>query len=131
VSVTALSRLEVVRYAAISAVAFVFDLALLTLLAQRLGVHYLVAASISFLVGGVVAYFLSVRFVFRFRRVQTRSLEGATFVALGLAGLAVNIVVMALLVGNAGTSIVAAKVVAAAGTFGVNFLLRKFVLFTP
>jgi len=126
-----LISLEIVRYGAISVVAFAVDVGLLSLLTQVLGIHYLVASSCSFIAGGVVAYFLSIRFVFRYRRVQERSVEATAFVALGLAGLLVNFVMMALVVGGANAHVLVGKLAAACATFGVNFVLRKFVLFTP
>lgn len=122
---------ELFRYGLVSACAFAVDVGLLWLLATRAHVHYLVAATLSFLAGGVVAYLLSIRFVFSHRRLQTKSAEGTAFIALGLAGLAVNTAVMALAVGRAGAPLLAGKMAAACATFGVNFLLRKHLLFTP
>jgi putative flippase GtrA len=125
-----LLALEIVRYGFISVVAFAVDVALLALLTGKLGVHYLAAATASFIAGGVVAYFLSIRYVFRHRRLQERTYEGVAFVALGVAGLVVNTIVMALVVGGAGAHVLVGKMAAACATFGVNFLLRKLVLFT-
>jgi putative flippase GtrA len=122
---------EVVRYGMISVVALAVDMALLALLTQILHVHYLLAATCSFLAGGVVAYLLCVRFVFRYHRLQVRFMEAVAFVALGVAGLGVNTVVMAVLVGRGGLPVLSGKAVAACATFGVNFLLRKLALFTP
>ncbi|MEJ0085360.1 MAG: GtrA family protein [Pseudomonadota bacterium] len=130
-NLSSLLRAEIVRYGLISGVALIVDLGLLTLLTKVWGIHYLVSATCSFIAGGVVAYFLSVRFVFRYHRVRLRSLEAAMFVALGAASLAVNTAIMALMVGRAGASILAGKLAAASVTFGVNYLLRKFVLFSP
>ncbi len=127
----ALLGLEIVRYGFVSAAALAVDLGLLWSLAGALGMHYLVAATISFLAGGIVAYLLSVRFVFRHHRLQLRAVEATAFIALGAAGLAVNTLVIALVVGKAGGSLLAGKAAAACFTFGVNFLLRKFLLFTP
>lgn len=121
---------ELIRYGLVSACAFAVDVSLLWLLATRFGAHYLVAATLSFLAGGVIAYLLSIRFVFVHRRLQTRSIEGTAFVALGLAGLIVNTAVMALAVGTAQTPLLVGKAAAACATFGVNFLLRKHLLFT-
>ena len=126
---TVFSR-ELFRYGLVSVCAFAIDISLLWLLATRAGVHYLVAATISFLAGGVVAYLLSVRFVFNYRRVQTRSIEATAFVALGIAGLLVNTAVMAVAVGTMKMPLLAGKMAAACATFGVNFLLRKHLLFT-
>lgn len=126
-----LFALEIVRYGMISVVAFAVDMGLLVLLTSGIGVHYLVSATASFIVGGAVAYFLSIRYVFRHRRMQEGTLEGAAFVALGVAGLVVNTIVMAFVVGGVGGHVLVGKLAAACCTFGVNFLLRKYVLFAP
>lgn len=126
-----LLSLEIVRYGLISVVALAVDMTLLALLTQYLHAHYLLAATCSFLAGGIVAYLLSARFVFRYHRLQVRMMEGVAFVALGVAGLALNTVVLALLVGKGGLPVLTGKAVAACATFGVNFLLRKLALFTP
>ena len=86
---------EVVAYGLATLVAFSLDIGLLTLLVSRLGIHYAVAAALSFVAGGVLLYALCVRFVFRMRRVANRTLELSYFVALGIAGLVVQTVVIA------------------------------------
>jgi len=123
--------LELIRYGLVSAVAFAVDAGLLALLNFRFGVHYLVAATVSFIVGGVVAYLMSIRFVFSHRRVESQAIEAPAFIALGLVGLGVNLLVMRLLVGQLGSPLLLAKMGAACGTFGVNYLLRKLLLFSP
>jgi putative flippase GtrA len=121
---------ELIGYGLVSACAFAVDAGLLWLLVRHAGMHYLFAATLTFVAGGVVAYLLSVRFVFSERRLRTRSVEGTAFVALGLAGLAVNTVVMGIAVGTAGAPLLTAKMASACLTFGVNFLLRRQLLFT-
>lgn len=119
---------EAVGYAAASAVAFAVDLGVLLFAAKYM--HYLVAASLSFLLGGLVAYALSVRFVFRHRRVDNRHLEATAFLALGLAGLVVNGVVIHFAVGRWALPLALAKVMAGVGTFVSNFVLRRWALFS-
>lgn len=123
--------LELIRYGLVSAAAFAVDAGLLALLHFKFGVHYLVAAAASFIVGGAVAYVLSIRYVFSHRRIESQAVEGPAFVALGLVGLSVNLLAMKLLFGRMDLPLLVAKVGAACGTFGVNYLLRKFLLFTP
>jgi len=123
--------IEIFRYGMVSACAFAVDTGLLALLHFRFGMHYLVAATLSFIVGGVVAYLLSIRFVFVHRRIDSQAVEGPLFVALGLVGLGINALVMWLLVSKASAPVLLAKVGAACMTFGVNYLLRKLLLFSP
>ena len=91
---------ELFRYGLVSLVALAVDLGLLELLHRFTTLHYLFSASLSFVAGGFVAYLLSVRFVFRHRRVDTAMTEGSIFIALGLVGLAINAMVLYWLVNN-------------------------------
>jgi putative flippase GtrA len=119
---------EAAGYALVSAVAFAADLACL-IVASRY-VHYLIAATLSFLLGGFIAYALSVRYVFRQRRIANRPVEATAFVALGLVGLAVNVAVIGVAVGEWQLPLVAAKLLAGCGTFASNFVLRRWALFS-
>jgi putative flippase GtrA len=119
---------QMFAYALVSAVALAADTGILVML-TRVGWHYLPASAASFAVGAVVAYVLSVRFVFSVHRLHNRTLEFGYFVALGLAGLAVNSVAMAIAVELLGLSIIAAKALAACCTFTTNFVLRRQLLF--
>jgi putative flippase GtrA len=130
VNLRALVTRELIGYGMVSACAFAVDLALLWMLAKWVGMYYLLAATLSFIAGGVIAYLLSIRFVFFHRRLKTGSVEATAFVALGIAGLIVNTAVMALAVGTAEAPLLVGKAAAACATFGVNFLLRKRLLFT-
>jgi putative flippase GtrA len=121
---------ELVGYGLATVVAFALDIGLLTLLVSRAGMHYVIAASLSFIAGGVLLYVLCVRFVFRARRVANRTLELSYFVALGVAGLVVQTVVMVVAVDLLGAHYLLAKLSAACCTFIANFLLRRTLLFS-
>jgi putative flippase GtrA len=125
---TRLIAREAGGYALVSAVAFAADLCLLLVTARYM--HYLAAATLSFLVGGLVAYGLSVRYVFRHRRIARRSVEMTAFIALGLVGLAVNVAVIGIAVGQWSLPLVVAKLFAGCGTFASNFILRRWALFS-
>jgi putative flippase GtrA len=118
-------------YVGASAVAFAVDFLLLSLLVSGLGVPYLAAAFVSFSAGTVVVYWLSIRHVFDYRRLEDWRPEFAVFAALGLVGLVVNLTAMYSLVDGLGLHYLLAKVGAAGCTFITNFLLRRWMLFTP
>jgi putative flippase GtrA len=63
--------------------------------------------------------------------VRNRAAEFGYFVVLGVAGLAVNSVVILVAVGTLGLKIVMAKALAAVCTFATNFTLRRQFLFRP
>lgn len=121
---------ELVRYFAVSLVALLVDMGSLLLLAQFM--HYLWAATLGFLLGAATSYLLSVRWVFRHRRLAAfPKTEFAAFAAVGVAGLGLNNLAIYVAVEHAGLSLLAAKAVAAMLTFSFNFGLRKWGLFRP
>jgi putative flippase GtrA len=122
---------ELGRYALVSAVGLGIDASLLALLVSVGHAHYLAAASISFMAGGTAVYALSVTWVFNHRRVNNRTLEFSSFVALGVAGLLVNGAIMYIAVEALRLHFMFGKLVAAGGTFCTNFLLRRHLLFSP
>jgi len=122
---------ELVLYSAGSAGALVVDVSVLALLTQALSLHYLIAASIAFLSGAAFIYAVSVRLVFRFRRVRGTVPELAVFIAIGVIGLGVNAAAIAGGVELLNLNLFLAKACAAVLTFCVNFVLRKLLLFTP
>ncbi|MGH6818375.1 MAG: GtrA family protein [Methylovirgula sp.] len=115
-------------YGICSAAALALDWSLLILLVNT-GVHYLVAAAFSFVAGMAVAYAGSILFVFRARRARRVRAEIAGFFAIGLAGLALNEVLLFLFVHFCGLEVVLAKAPTAGCVFLFNFLLRRALLF--
>lgn len=121
---------EGLRYVVAGGAAFCLDFTLYSSLIRLAGLHYLVAAPIAFAAGLALVYALSVRWVFRARRLRDARLEFAVFAAIGLGGMAVNEGLLYLAVEHAAYSYEFAKVFAAGGVFAFNFLLRKLLLFT-
>ena len=130
-----LLRIRVVRdlagYAAAAGAAFLVDFGLFTVQVTLLGVPYLAAAALSFSVGTVLLYWGSTRYVFRFRRLEDSRKEFWAFLFIGVAGLAVNLLAVYLLVEHLKLHPLIAKVGAGAMTFLANFGFRRFLLFTP
>jgi putative flippase GtrA len=121
---------ELFRYALGSIVALAIDYGLLVLLTEVAGLHYLVSAAIGFCSGLIVIYLMSIRFVFEERRLESASLEFATFVAIGIAGLALNQLLLWSMVTLASLSYALAKVPTAGVVFLFNFTVRRSVLFS-
>jgi putative flippase GtrA len=121
---------EGTRYLLASAVAFAVDFAAYVGLIRLAGWHYLLAAPAGFALGLVAVYVLSVRWVFRVRRLQNPRVEFAVFAAIGVLGMGVNEAVIYAAVEYARLSYELAKVASAAVVFSINFALRKALLFT-
>lgn len=119
---------EFARYFLVSALALGVDTGGLLLLAQF--VHYVWAATASFLLGAVAHYFLSVLFVFKRRRMLSRRwLEAGLFIGSGVLALLVNVAVIAIGVEWLGLPLVWAKLLAAGCSFVFGYGLRKLALF--
>jgi putative flippase GtrA len=121
---------EGLRYLSASALALAIDFGVYVGLIRLAGVHYLVAAPIGFALGLATIYLLSTRWVFRERRVADRRAEFALFALIGLAGMALNQVVLFAAVQWLGASFEIAKVISAGLVFSFNFAARKLLLFT-
>lgn len=121
---------ETMRYGAAGTVALLADFATYVLLIRVAGVNYLVAAPLGFAVGLVIIYAFSVRWVFLHRRLGNPSAEFTVFAGIGLAGMAVNEIVIYAGVEHVALSYESAKLASAALVFGFNFGLRKLLLFT-
>ena len=122
---------ELVRYGLGAAAAFSVDAALLALQVELLHVHYLVAATISFLAGTAVVYWVSIRYAFSFRRLSDGPSEFGIFAAIGALGVLLNLAGMYVSVEGLHLHYLIGKVLSAAITFVTNFGLRRLLLFTP
>ena len=117
-------------YTVVSAVAFAVDLLLLAVLVSLLGVPYLAAATISFGAGTLLVYWASIRHIFEFRRVENVRHEFAAFVSIGVLGLIINLSVIYFSVDILQLHYLVGKCGAAGFTFMMNFMVRRWMLFT-
>lgn len=121
---------EFIRYGAASAAALTVDASTLWVLTGPAAAPTLVAATLSFILGCAVAYMLSIRFVFAYRRMCGHMAEFPFFVLTGIAGLGVNLLVIEAAMEIFHQPLPIAKATAAACTFATNYLLRRRLLFS-
>ncbi len=121
---------DLVGYGLCSAAALVLDCGLLFGLTS-MGLNYLPAAAIGFFSGMVLAYVLSIRFVYADRRSSNHKLEAIGFFVIGIAGLALNQLLLFGFVDGLDLSLGVAKGLTTIGVFLFNFGARRSVLFSP
>lgn len=121
---------ELLRYGAASALALAADFGCLLLLTEAFAVHYLISAGCAFVLGMVVIYLCSIHWVFAHRGLDNVAAERTLFLLIGLAGLALNQVLMFSLTDLAGLPYQLSKLGAAGMVFSFNFAARKRALFT-
>ena len=117
--------LELPQYFLVSCCALATDTGALLLLNSVFKVPYLLAATASFIAGGVLAYVLSVRFVWQADPAASKSFEVTLFILLGLVGLGINAVIMLGVVTGLCAPVIVGKGVAAGCTFICNYYLRR------
>ncbi len=120
---------QLVRYALVSGLALTVDFAVFLVLNGTFG-HPTISGVIGYGAGIVLHYFLSRRFVFD----GERSPKAAhrlfiEFVGSGMVGLLATAAVIAAATGFLGLAPVAAKLLAAAASFVLVFLIRRTVVF--
>jgi len=120
---------EATSYAAVSACAFIIDITVLFVLVHYLSWWYVAAATASFLVGLLVGYVLSVTLVVKYRRLNDKRIDLASFAGIGVIGLAINAAVISFGVKILGVHYLIAKCGAASFTFAWNFVARRQLLF--
>ena len=122
---------EVFRYGLVSALGLGAYLLLLITLTEIFGVSYLSSAAIGFTAGAVVVYLLSITWVFQARAYRDKPAnEFLVFVAIGLAGLLVNQVILLFGTEVLALHYTASKALAIGFVFSWNFTARKALLFS-
>jgi putative flippase GtrA len=120
---------DLIGYGLCSAAALALDCGLLFGLTKA-GMNYLPAAAIGFFSGMVLAYVLSIQFVFAGRRRANPRAEALGFFAIGLAGLFLNQVLLFGLIDGLNLKLEIAKACTAIAVFAFNFVARRSMLFS-
>jgi len=120
---------QLLRYTFVGGLAFIVDLGSLFALTEFAGLHYLVSASLSFLLGLATNYTLSTWWIFTQRTIQSRTLEFLIFGGIGLIGLGINDLCMWSMTELAGVHYLLSKIASTAVVFLWNFFARKYSLF--
>lgn len=121
--------IQLFRATFVGGIAFLVDFGGLYVLTERVGLHYLVSAALSFGLGLLTNYTLSVAWVFPRRRLRNRWVEFAVFGVIGLVGLGCNELTIWLLTEKSGLHYLMSKIAATIGVYFWNFFARKLALF--
>lgn len=116
---------QIMKFGVVGVIAFVIDYGLMVVLTELFGINYLISATISFVVSVTFNYFASMRYVFTHKEDLSRRREFIIFVALSVAGLLINDVLMWLGTDLLGVSYLITKIFATAVVMVWNFVTRK------
>lgn len=120
---------EFARYFVASLAALAVDAGFLWAFTEHIGLHYLLSGALSFTMGLIVIYGLSVTWVFSHRRVHSPVLEFAVFAGVGLIGLLLNGLALWFFTSVLGLYYLLSKALSVVIVFTWNFAARKRALF--
>ncbi len=123
------SYVQFFRYGMVSVIALIVDFGGLVLLKEYALINYLMAASISFIAGLLVNYFLSIYWVFHSSKLETRKDEFILFVVIGFIGLGMTDIILWVLTSRLGVFYIWSKAIATVIVYFWNFGARKKFLF--
>ena len=118
-------------YLAASVIALAVDMGSFSALMRLVGVSWFWASASGFVMGAVVAYLLSIHWVFATRRLKTApQTELAIFIGIGLAGICLTQILLWIGIEWLHALPELVKLAAAGVTFMFNYTVRKTVLFS-
>lgn len=121
--------LQFFRYLIAGGTATVADMTVLFILYQLFGINYLIAASLSFVVGVTTNYTINSAIVFESSGKLKKELS--LFAIIGIGGLLWTALILWLLVGNFHFPVMFSKVIAVVLVLNWNFFMRKKFVFSP
>ncbi len=121
--------IQMIRSLVVSVIALSADFSFMVVLKEGLHVHYLLASAAGFTLGVVVNYLISVGWVFADRKLTSKHAEFTIFVGICLAGLLLNLGIIASLVEFVGLDYRISKAVSTVVVFFWNFIARKRILY--
>jgi putative flippase GtrA len=119
---------QLLWYLVVAVVAAAVDTGLLWLLVSRAGVHYTVAAALSFTAGLLVNFALARTFVFQASRLGFWA-ELSSYAIIGVAGVLLTELILFLSFGLVGLPLLLSKAIALVLVFFWNFLARRRLVY--
>jgi len=120
---------QLLRYGVVGLTALCADYSTMILLIDIAGFHYLLSATIGFLLGLAVNYNLAIRFVFKKSKLKDKRVEFTLFAIIGIGGLILTTGLMWLFTDCLSLHYTHSKLISVILVFFWNFYARKLILF--
>lgn len=121
--------IQVFRYLVVSGLSLIVDFTVLATLTEVFGLHYLASAAISYSVGLVVNYVLSVLWVFHSSKMDSRPMEFIVFTMIGVSGLGLNELILWSFSTFLGIHYLLSRGVSAVIGYAWKYIARRIFLF--
>lgn len=126
---TSETMVQLVKSLFVGGVATLVDMGTLYVLNKVLGLHYIPAAIVGYVLGLVVNYVLSTYWVFNKRALDNAKLEFTVFAIIALIGLGLNLLIIWLMQDLLGIDVMIGKIVSTVIVYLWNFVARKKILY--
>lgn len=120
---------ELIKYAIFGSLGVAIDVGALLIFKEVLGLYYLTAATIAFLLGLTASYIFSIKFIFKGYLRLKLAWETIIFFAIGALGVLYNYHIIKFLTQNREFSYLTAKGIAIIVVVTWNFFGKKILLF--
>jgi len=121
---------QLFKYGFVGGIAYSVDFGSLFFLTEVFKIHYLISAAISFILGLLINYALSIFFVFPKRTLTDKRVEFLLFSIIGLVGLGLNEVIIWFFTELTHFHYLISKMLSTVVVFFWNFFARKKLLFS-
>jgi len=121
--------IQLFRYTFVGGLAFIVDFGLLFFLKEVFSIHYILSATLSFIAGLLVNYFISICWVFTDSKNKNRKIEFLYFGLIGLIGLGLNDILIWFFTDRIGIYYLISKIITAVLVYLWNFFARRYLLF--
>ncbi len=122
--------IQLLRYLFAGGIAFVVDVSILFVLTEFAHIHYMISSTISFTIGLIISYLISILWVFDEKRIEKKTVELTVFAAIGGVGLVMTSSFMWIFTSILTLHYLFSKILTTAIVFSWNFLAKKRILFT-
>lgn len=119
--------IQLLRYAIVGGTSFVIDFGLLFILTEFASFHYLLSATISFIIGLVTNFLLGTAWIFKNSKIKSHSIEFIAYSIVGIVGLGLNNLLLYLLTSIIGLYYMLSKIITAAIVMFWNFFGRRML----
>jgi putative flippase GtrA len=120
---------QIARFMGIGVCTASLDFGVMHSLVQLVGIGYFLATAVGFIVGCIVNYLFSIRWIFKSGRFERRRYEFSFFIIVSLFGLVINQIAMLVLVQQCTVHYTHAKVLTICVITVLNFVTKKYLVF--
>jgi putative flippase GtrA len=120
---------QIVRYFFVGGIAALLDIVIFFLFAKILGINYLIIGAVGFVLATLLNYVLSIIYVFETRVRFTKGAEIFWVYIISLVGLFLHLLFLYLFIDLIQVEKMMGKLIAVAGVFLWNYLMKKNFIF--